>query len=329
MPTFCQTEISDTAISAEPGLPSQGAKKRLHADQIHEKRRDAPDRRQDQLPDEADDDEGKQRRQEDRRPVEGRETQLRDATASRRAQCRSGSARSMWMMKKMKLFFSAFQKSCAQRASPNSTWKFAKPTKVDLAVDGIEQRQPQRLDQRQDHHGRIDDECRQQEDADMPAHRALVRNHVGRRVWRCSWLSAIAPAAPLRRIAGGNAGKALRRWSAAAQAPDRCKRSRHAVRLHDRALLACRPSSPRGEDARSTIRCRRTAHRRQAKPLPACEERVGAGRVSHHFAGLYQLSRPFCSFSAATSGVSVPLITLADSTQVSFSRLGVPRARIW
>ncbi|MNV84340.1 hypothetical protein D3C71_1782050 [compost metagenome] len=34
------------------------------------------------------------------------------------------------MMKKMTLFFSAFQKSCAQRSSPNRTWKFARPTKV-------------------------------------------------------------------------------------------------------------------------------------------------------------------------------------------------------
>ncbi len=50
---------------------------------------------------------------------------------------------------------------------------------------------------------------------------------------------------------------------------------------------------------------------------------------SAHFAGLYQASRPFWSFLAATSGVSVPLMTLADSTQVSFSRFGVPRDRIW
>ena len=38
-----------------------------------------------------------------------------------------------------------------------------------------------------------------------------------------------------------------------------------------------------------------------------------------------QLSRPSCSFLPASSGVTVPLITLADVTQVSFSRLGVPR----
>ena len=56
-----------------------------------------------------------------------------------------------------------------------------------------------------------------------------------------------------------------------------------------------------------------------------------AGRVrsSVYLAGLYQLSRPSCSFLAAASGVSVPLMTLADSIQVSFSRFGVPRDRIW
>ena len=59
------------------------------------------------------------------------------------------------------------------------------------------------------------------------------------------------------------------------------------------------------------------------RPLPT-------GRCYRRYlAGLYQLSRPSCSFLAAASGVSVPLITLADSTQVSFSRFGVPRDRIW
>lgn len=63
--------------------------------------------------------------------------------------------------------------------------------------------------------------------------------------------------------------------------------------------------------------------------------RIPAGQApgrfdgKNYFAGLYQLSRPSCSFLAAASGVSVPLITLADSTQVSFSRFGVPRDRIW
>lgn len=68
--------------------------------------------------------------------------------------------------------------------------------------------------------------------------------------------------------------------------------------------------------------------------LELFERRPGSGPAGiafrcSYFAGLYQLSRPVCSFLAAASGVSVPLITLADSTQVSFSRFGVPRDRIW
>lgn len=63
---------------------------------------------------------------------------------------------------------------------------------------------------------------------------------------------------------------------------------------------------------------------------PWLGERERRGSVERpYFAGLYQLSKPFWSFSAAAAGVSVPLITLADSTQVSFSRLGVPRDRTW
>jgi hypothetical protein len=41
-----------------------------------------------------------------------------------------GFCTSMWMMKKMTLFFSAFQKSAAQRSSPNSTMKLPRPTKA-------------------------------------------------------------------------------------------------------------------------------------------------------------------------------------------------------
>ncbi len=75
-----------------------------------------------------------------------------------------------------------------------------------------------------------------------------------------------------------------------------------------------------------------TSCKLRESPLPASGERVWVRAMRPHpiyLAGLYQLSRPFCSFSPATSGVSVPLMTLADSTQVSFSRFGVPRDRIW
>src|SRR5690606_22894968 len=44
--------------------------------------------------------------------------------------------------------------------------------------------------------------------------------------------------------------------------------------------------------------------------------------------GSYHEARPFCSRSAAASGVSAPVMTLAEAVQVSFSRFGVPRDRI-
>ena len=56
---------------------------------------------------------------------------------------------------------------------------------------------------------------------------------------------------------------------------------------------------------------------------------AGIAGQSYDLPGVYQLARPSWSFLAATSGVSVPLMTLADSAQVSFSRFGVPRERIW
>ena len=69
--------------------------------------------------------------------------------------------------------------------------------------------------------------------------------------------------------------------------------------------------------------------RRKPRKLGFLRDPPPRGRVSiAYFAGLYQLSSPSWSFLAAASGVSVPLMTLADSTQVSFSRFGVPRDRI-
>ena len=63
---------------------------------------------------------------------------------------------------------------------------------------------------------------------------------------------------------------------------------------------------------------------------PSRTQRQGRGAMPFrpYCAGLYQLSSPFCSSAAAASGDSVPLMTLADFTQVSFSRFGVPRDRI-
>ncbi len=69
-------------------------------------------------------------------------------------------------------------------------------------------------------------------------------------------------------------------------------------------------------------------------PLPL--RSAGEGRMaqawiapSYFLCGGYQLASPSSSFLAAASGVIVPLITCALTFQISFSRLGVPRERIW
>ena len=65
----CQTEISASAISAGPSSAQPGLEKLLQADQIEHPLGDAPQRAEDQLPDEADDDD----RQHDRQEVDGAE----------------------------------------------------------------------------------------------------------------------------------------------------------------------------------------------------------------------------------------------------------------
>src|SRR3546814_3734984 len=47
--------------------------------------------------------------------------------------------------------------------------EIGKADKTHLALDGVEEREPQRLDQRQDHDRRVDQDRRRQEDGDMPA----------------------------------------------------------------------------------------------------------------------------------------------------------------
>src|SRR5208283_4283735 len=66
------------------------------------------------------------------------------------------------------------------------------------------------------------------------------------------------------------------------------------------------------------------------KHLKAAERGLAPRRRSRHLAaGLYHLSRPSWICLAAASGVSVALMTCAETFQSSFSRLGVPRDRIW
>ncbi|MCY1302922.1 hypothetical protein D9M70_526080 [compost metagenome] len=53
-----------------------------------------------------------------------------------------------------------FPEQCLEIGKPDEGW---------LSVNRVVQREPERLDQRQDHHRRIDQEGREQEDEDVPA----------------------------------------------------------------------------------------------------------------------------------------------------------------
>ena len=125
----------------------------------------------------------------------------------------------------------------------------------------------------------------------------------------------------LRRLSVANMAAMLD--DASMHGPDVLARHEQDREACDWSCSSLSPSEREGkaEEAVPTMRiCRLKAGRPHARPVHC---------LSSYFAGLYQLSRPSCSFLAAASGVSVPLMTLADSTQVSFSRFGVPRDRIW
>jgi hypothetical protein len=102
--------------------------------------------------------------------------------------------------------------------------------------------------------------------------------------------------------------------------------------IHDSAGVAPRicPSAPsvhrdkEGYGMRRSLRAAlpqipppRLMGRGPAQASPGLKQN-SAAEIQAYFAGLYQLSRPFCSFSPATSGVSVPLMTLADSPGLVF-----------
>ena len=79
MPTNCQTEISASVTSAVEGRPSQGANQASQAHRLQRAFGDAPQRRQDQVPGEADDDHRQHGRQEDDRAIEPLELEARQA----------------------------------------------------------------------------------------------------------------------------------------------------------------------------------------------------------------------------------------------------------
>ena len=53
------------------------------------------------------------------------------------------------------------------------------------------------------------------------------------------------------------------------------------------------------------------------------------GTFYSNMPGVYQLSSPSWIAAAASSGVSMPASTFEACSQLSFSRFGVPRERIW
>ena len=157
MPTNCQTEISAERGERVVFLAEPGREQALQPDAIEQVGRDAPDRRQDQLPDEADDDEGEDGRDEDRRAVEGREAAAAGWTAAPRAAMPIGFCTSMWMMKNQTLLPSAFQKLADQRGSPNSVRKLSRPTKTRCWSSALNSDSLQRAEQRDDHDRRVDE----------------------------------------------------------------------------------------------------------------------------------------------------------------------------
>ena len=79
MPTNCQTEISEIVSSAVDSWPSQGANKLPRPTAFKSALGDAPERVEDELPDEADDDDRQHRRQEDQRAVDAAAAEPRQA----------------------------------------------------------------------------------------------------------------------------------------------------------------------------------------------------------------------------------------------------------
>ena len=243
--------------------------------------------REDQLPGEADDDEGQHGRQEDGGAVEGAAAQPRHARAGRPGRCRSGSAPACGSGRS-RCCSRARSRSCP--TSARSTNSVAEIVEADEALPPApwrEERQAQRLRQRDDHQRRVDEDRRRQKHDDVPAP-GPAKGAASRS--RVTPLSGADPRVSALSSSPSEAGL----WPASLSTCCECAHPRP-----DRP-----PERPIG--AQQGGECRRLLR-----------------------AGLYQLSRPFCRRSPPASGVSVPLITLAEAAQVSFSRLGVPRDRIW
>src|SRR6266849_1474521 len=72
--------------------------------------------------------------------------------------------------------------------------------------------------------------------------------------------------------------------------------------------------------------CETIGQRRGLRPAAGQDCRLAQ---PDHLDGLYHFSSPLCTWAAASSGVSLPLMTPTLTLQSSVSRLGSPRERIW
>ena len=99
--------------------------------------RDAPDRRQDQLPDEADDDEAQDRGDEDRGAVEGSPSAAAGWTEAPPAAMPIGFCTTMWIRKNQALLPSAFQNAptSADRRRACGNWQGPRNARSRSTVD--------------------------------------------------------------------------------------------------------------------------------------------------------------------------------------------------
>ena len=156
MPTNCQTEISAERGQRILFLAEPRREQALQPDEVEQVRRDAPERRQDQLPDEADDDEGQDRRHEDRRAVEGAEAQLR-AGQQRGQQHADRVLHQHVDDEEPEIVPERVPEAGRPARVAEQRAEIVEADEDRLLVDDVEQRQLQRAEQRQDHDSRIDE----------------------------------------------------------------------------------------------------------------------------------------------------------------------------
>ncbi len=129
MPTNCHTEISASVTSAVEGRPSQGANQAPSPTALQRAFGDAPQRRQDEVPGEADDHHREHRRQEDDGAVERLQLQAGQAEQARQRDADRILHRHVDGEEHEVVAQRAFQNGVDQSVSVNSVVKFAKPTK--------------------------------------------------------------------------------------------------------------------------------------------------------------------------------------------------------